>query len=115
VGSEEDDRSTGKTGRRDYHAHGVSLCQDAVGGTSTSLQLLAPYCPPFSPFFDCIEKVPKVPEFVLRKPVRYKDLRGNCPHDPRPPGYRINPLLGKGFGPILDHLGLSDTSSPTRG
>ena len=51
VGSEEDDRSTGKTGRRDYHAHGVSLCQDAVGGTCTSLQMLAPFCPPFSPFF----------------------------------------------------------------
>ena len=50
VGSEVDDRSTGKTERRNYHAHGVSLCQDAVGGTSTSLQLLTPFCPPFSPF-----------------------------------------------------------------
>ena len=50
VGGEVDDRSTGKTGRRDYQAQGVSLCQDAVGGTSTSLQLLTPFCPPFSPF-----------------------------------------------------------------
>ncbi len=58
VGSEEDDRSTGKTGRWDYHVHGVSLCQDAVGGTSTSLQLLAPFCPLVHHFLSRIEKVP---------------------------------------------------------
>jgi catechol 2,3-dioxygenase-like lactoylglutathione lyase family enzyme len=39
--AEEDDRGTAKTRRRDYDAHGVSFCY-AVGGSSASLQLLAP-------------------------------------------------------------------------
>jgi hypothetical protein len=40
--AEADDGGTGKTRRRDYDAHGVSGCWDAVGGSSASLQGLTP-------------------------------------------------------------------------
>jgi hypothetical protein len=49
--AEENDGGTGKAERWTYDAHGVSDRGDAVGGSSTSLQLLTPLLSTPQPFF----------------------------------------------------------------